>query len=140
MNYTDLDEIEEIEKLCFSIPWPKQAFAKELLNDLAYYQVAVMNNKVVGYMGMWKIIDEGHITNVAVRPEYRDKGIATKLISKMIDVCVSSEINSMTLEVRESNKIAINLYVKFGFYPVGKRPKYYQKPLEDAIIMWKKVQ
>lgn len=139
MVHSDVDEIFEIDRICFSLPWSKAAFEGELKNDLAYYECAEENGKIVGYMGMWRILDECHITNVAVLPEYRKRGIATLLIDKMIKVCKCSEITKMTLEVRESNFNAINLYRKFGFCPMGKRPKYYQKPIEDAIIMWKKI-
>lgn len=139
LNFNDLDAVAEIEKICFSLPWSKEAIAKELINKLAYYQCATINDTVVGYMGMWKICDEGHVTNVAVLPEYRNNGIASMMISKMIDVCKCSEIYNVTLEVRESNIEAIKLYEKFGFESAGKRPNYYQRPNESAIIMWKKV-
>lgn len=139
MRYDDLDQITEIEKICFSLPWSKNSFEQELKNELAYYQCAEENGKIMGYMGMWKIIDECHITNVAMLPEYRNKGIASLLISKMIEICKCSEIQNMTLEVRQSNLPAISLYEKFGFVSVGKRPRYYMKPIEDAIIMWKKI-
>lgn len=139
MKKEDIAQIIEIEKKCFSLPWSRDAFVNELKNDLAYYQVAELGEKIVGYMGMWKVIDECHITNVAVIPEYRKQNIASMLIEKMVDICVCSEIVAMTLEVRESNIPAINLYKKFGFVSAGKRPRYYQRPLEDAIIMWKKI-
>lgn len=139
MFHTDLDQIVHIEKECFSLPWPKESFEKELLNELAYYQCAEENGKIAGYMGMWKIIDECHITNIAVLPEYRNKGIGGMLIRKMIEICKCSEITAMTLEVRESNVPAIKLYKKFGFITEGKRPKYYVKPVEDALIMWRKI-
>jgi len=139
MRYNDIDQIAEIEKKCFSLPWSKKSFEQELLNEHSYYECAEENGIVVGYMGMWKILDECHITNVAVLPEYRNKGIAAMLIEKIIEVCKCSEIIGMTLEVRESNLPAINLYKKFGFYSAGKRPNYYQRPVEAAIIMWKKV-
>jgi ribosomal-protein-alanine N-acetyltransferase len=139
MRYDDLDQITEIEKICFSLPWSKNSFEQELKNELAYYQCAEENGKIMGYMGMWKIIDECHITNVAMLPEYRNRGIASLLISKMIEICKCSEIQNMTLEVRQSNFPAISLYEKFGFVSVGKRPRYYMKPIEDAIIMWKKI-
>ena len=139
MNYKDLDQIVDIEKICFSLPWSKGAFENELLNELAYYQCAEDYGKIAGYMGMWRIIDECHITNVAVLPEYRNKGIGGMLIKKMIEICRCSEISAMTLEVRKSNIPAINLYKKFGFVEEGKRPRYYIKPTEDALIMWKKI-
>lgn len=139
MRYDDLNQITEVEKTCFSLPWSKDSFQRELENELAYYQCAEEDGKIMGYMGMWRILDECHITNVAVQPEYRQRGIASMLINKMVEICECSEIQTMTLEVRESNVPAINLYKKYGFIPVGKRPKYYLKPVEDAIIMWKKV-
>lgn len=139
MRYDDLDQITEVERVCFSLPWSKNSFERELENELAYYQCAEENGIIMGYMGMWRILDECHITNVAVLPEYRKRGIASMLISKMVEICKCSEILNMTLEVRESNLPAINLYEKFGFISVGKRPRYYLKPVEDAIIMWKKI-
>ena len=139
IHFDDLDQITEIEEICFSLPWSKNSFEQELINEMAYYQCAEENGKIMGYMGMWKIIDECHITNVAVLPEYRNRGIASMLINKMVEICKSSEIQYMTLEVRQSNLPAINLYEKFGFISVGKRPRYYMRPTEDAIIMWKKI-
>lgn len=135
----DLDQIVNIERICFSLPWSKASFENEYKNEFAYYQCAEDSGKIAGYMGMWRIIDECHITNVAVLPEYRNKGIAGRLIKKMVEICKCSEISAMTLEVRESNMAAINLYKKFGFFTVGKRPNYYIKPVEDALIMWKKI-
>lgn len=139
INHDDLDQIIEIERKCFSIPWSKVSYEKELENKLAYYQCAEESGIILGYMGMWRILNECHITNVAVLPQYREKGVATNLINKMIEICKCSEITQMTLEVRESNIPAINLYKKFGFLVAGKRPRYYQAPTEDAIIMWKKI-
>ena len=135
----DIDQVMNIERICFSLPWSKASLEKELTNELAYYQVVEVSGKIAAYMGMWRIIDECHITNVAVLPEYRNKGLGGMLIKKMIEICRSSEISHMTLEVRVSNEPAINLYNKFGFYALGKRPNYYVKPLEDALIMWKEI-
>lgn len=139
ISFSDVDEVAEIERICFSMPWSKELIAQELLNKNAYYQCAIIDGKLVGYMGMWKICDEGHITNVAVLPDYRKKGIASLLISKIIEICKCSEINNLTLEARESNIEAIHLYEKFGFESAGKRPNYYQRPTESAVIMWKKI-
>ena len=137
MQHKDIDQIVNIERVCFSLPWSKESFENELKNEFAYYQCAEEDGKIAGFMGMWRIIDECHITNVDVLPEYRNQGIAGLLISKMIEICKCSEITTMTLEVRVSNIPAINLYKKFGFFSVGKRPNYYSKPFEDALIMWK---
>ena len=139
IKHNDLDQINEIEKICFSIPWSRESYERELENKLAYYQCAEEEGKILGYMGMWRILDECHITNIAVLPQCRKTGVATELINKMIEICKCSEISQMTLEVRESNMPAINLYKKFGFREAGKRPRYYQAPTEDAIIMWKKI-
>lgn len=135
----DLDQINKVEKTCFSLPWSREAYERELENKLAYYQCAEDNGVIMGFMGMWRILDECHITNIAVLPEYRERGVATQMLDKMIEICKCSEITQMTLEVRESNTPAINLYKKFGFAEAGKRPRYYQAPTEDAIIMWKNI-
>ena len=111
VRYSDLDQLTEIEKICFSLPWTKNSFEKELNNDLAYYQCAEEDGIIMGHMGMWRILDECHITNVAVLPKYRKMGIATSLINKMIEICKCSEIRAMTLEVRESNFQAWHRYV-----------------------------
>jgi len=136
----DIDQVVNIEKICFSLPWSRESFEKELANELAYYKCAVDSGKVAGYMGMWRILNECHITNIAVLPEYRNKGIGSMLIEKMIEICKCSEIDKMTLEVRKSNIPAINLYKNYGFVEAGVRPKYYVKPVEDAIIMWKSIE
>lgn len=139
MDHKDIDQVVNIERICFSLPWSKESFESELKNEFAYYQCAEEAGKILGYMGMWRVIDECHITNIAVLPEYRNRGIGAMLIDKMVEICKCSEITTMTLEVRVSNTPAINLYKKFGFYSVGIRPNYYMKPTEDALIMWKKI-
>ena len=100
--------------------------------------VAEVNNKVVGFAGLWAICNEGHITNIAVHPNYRGQGIGSKLVESLIENSSSWYINSLTLEVRASNKIAQNLYKKYGFKEEGMRKHYYQDNNEDAIIMWKR--
>lgn len=139
VRYNDLDDIMVVENTCFSLPWSRESFFSELSNELACYQCAQIGNVIAGYMGMWKVVDEGHITNIAVLPYYRNKGIATLLMEAMVEICICSEIKSMTLEVRESNIPAIRLYEKFEFEAVGKRPDYYRKPKEDAILMTKNI-
>lgn len=133
-----LREIMCIENLSFSIPWTKDAMEKELLNKFAKYVVIKLNNLVVGYGGMWLILDEGHITNIAVHPEFRGIGAGKKIIEALIDECKKNNINSLTLEVRASNYVAKNLYTKFGFIEEGIRKNYYNDNNEDAIIMWKR--
>ncbi len=137
MHMEDLDDIEEIERLSFSIPWPRQAFVQELSqNRLARYFTVRDNNKAIAYGGMWFILDEAHITNLAVHPLHRRKGIGRTLLREMIDYGVSNEIKSFTLEVRESNQGAMKLYKDMGFVKAGIRKGYYSDTKEDAVIMW----
>jgi len=138
MKLSDIDSVIDIEKNSFPIPWTRGAFMAELKNNmLARYCVVEVNGRVVGYGGMWLIMDEAHITNIAVHPEYRGRGIGTKLIGALIAEVSGTNIYGMTLEVRRSNIRAQKLYRKFGFVPCGVRPEYYLDNREDAIIMWK---
>lgn len=132
-----VEEIFEIENLCFATPWDLQSIRGELNNAFAKYFVAIYDNKVIGYAGLWNIIDEGHITNIAVHPEYQGLGIGNSLLSKLIEICKEKNIYSLTLEVRESNYKAQSLYKKHGFIVEGLRKKYYSDNDENALIMWK---
>ena len=98
--------------------------------------MCIRDSKIVGYIGVWFVVDEGHITNVAVHSEYRGKKIGDNLVKEMIQLCKQSNIVAMTLEVRASNSIAQNLYRKYGFKMGGIRKEYYSDNKEDAIIMW----
>ena len=131
-----IDGVFEVEKSCFEDYWSKDSFKKELSNNLAKYLVAKVDGKIAGYVGIWFVVDEGHITNVAVHEDYRGKKIGDKLINELVQVCKDNKIVSMTLEVRASNKIAQNLYRKYGFKMAGIRKEYYSNNKEDAIIMW----
>jgi ribosomal-protein-alanine N-acetyltransferase len=137
MTIDHLDQIEEVELLSFAIPWPRQSFYNELNNHLATYIVAEYDNKVIGYAGMWRIIDEGHITNIAVHPEYRGAGLGNLIIEVLVSDAKDEGVSAMTLEVRVNNLPALNLYKKYGFIEVAVRKNYYQDTGEDAIIMWK---
>ncbi|MDR7856856.1 ribosomal protein S18-alanine N-acetyltransferase [Tissierella sp.] len=138
MEEKDLDRVMEIEAGAFTTPWSRESFTLEITkNQLAKYIVAEMDNLVVGYGGIWLIIDEGHITNIAADVHYRRIGVGDKLVEGLINICIERGIDSMTLEVRESNIAAQNLYKKYGFVEAGVRPKYYADDNEDAIIMWK---
>ena len=140
MRLRDLDQVLRIERLSFSAPWSRAAFLSELLeNDRARYFVARIGDQVVGYTGMWIIIDEGHITNVAVQPHWRNRGIATQLLDALDDVARANGVRRMTLEVRKSNIVAHTLYEKLGFRDAGIRRAYYRDNNEDAIIMWKEL-
>ena len=134
----DVEDIYEIEKLCFPDPWSRDALTYELgENPRVFYIVADIGGKVVGYAGLWWIDDEGHITNVAVRPGYRNRRIGEGIISVLIDFTAGEGILHHTLEVRRSNEPAINLYEKFGFRVEGVRKGYYLNNGEDALIMWR---
>ncbi len=138
MKIEHLDEVFEVECECFSIPWTKGAFRKEIEeNNLGIYIVAVDDGKVVGYAGMWHVITEGHITNVAVRESYRRRSIGDMLIKELIKIGIKKHMIGITLEVRINNTGAQRLYTKNGFIPEGIRKNYYQDTKEDAIIMWK---
>lgn len=137
MTEEHLPEVLYISKLSFPIPWSHASFQKELKNIFAKYLVAIMDNKVIGYGGMWIIIDEAHITNIAVHPDYRGRGLGDKLLSSMISQCLSQRVTAMTLEVRASNYTAQCLYKKYGFKEEGIRRAYYEDNHEDAVIMWR---
>lgn len=138
MTLEDIDDIMVVEKLSFTIPWSRDAFIQEVTNNkFAIYISAKVDGLVVGYAGMWKVYDEGHITNVAVHPEYRRSGIGRHLVEKLISIAKQENIGRMTLEVRRSNIAAQGLYEKYGFKVEGCRKAYYSDNGEDAIIMWK---
>lgn len=135
MTEDDIDGVVEVENSSFTIPWSKKAFLDEMGNSLAIYFIALDRDRVVGYCGMWDVSGEGDITNIAVLPEYRGIGIGRKLISSMILEAKRRELYSVTLEVRQSNTVAKNMYKSCGFVSVGTRKKYYADNGEDAIIM-----
>lgn len=141
MTPEDVDEIVEIEKLSFSTPWSRSALLGELRYPRqAVYLVARVKGRVVGYVGMWAVVNEGHITNIAVHPVYRGQGVGTRLLSFLIAVAESREINALTLEVRQSNVRARRLYERMGFVASGIRTGYYSDNNEDAVIMWRRDQ
>lgn len=132
-----IDGIVIVENLCFQIPWSRQSFVDEIIkNDFAWYICAFVNGEIVGYAGMWQVFDEGHITNIAVHPEFRQAGIGSALLENLISRARNSGIKRMTLEVRKSNFSAIGLYKKFNFKDGGFRKAYYEDNKEDAVIMW----
>ena len=136
MNADHLDEVAELERICFSTPWSRNMLAEELDNACSAFLVAVdANEKVVGYAGLQVVLDEGYITNIAVRPECRKQGIAGKLLQVFLDFAEANKLAFLTLEVRASNHTAIMLYGSRGFRSVGRRKNYYEHPKEDAIIM-----
>ncbi len=138
MGLEHLDQVLEIENVSFPAPWSKTSFLGEILqNDFALYLVALYDDVVIGYGGMWLILDQAHITNVAVRPDFRGRNIGKALMLEIIQQAILKGAKSMTLEVRPSNIIARGLYQGLGFIDRGRRKGYYEDNNEDAIIMWK---
>ena len=132
----------EVENKSFAVPWTERMFHDELKNPLARYVVLLDKQKpgsVIAYVGYWKIFDEGHITNVAVHPDWRGRKAATYLMQQMMQFAASEGLKDMTLEVRRSNLAAQGLYTKLGFKIEGERPNYYEDNGEDALIMWYRV-
>jgi len=143
MRIEDIPQVIEIEKQSFPTPWSSYAYNCELNdNDIAHYLVVITEDdpqNVLGYGGMWIIIDEAHITNIAIAPNCRGIGLG-KLLMKGLDVlAIQKKAVRMTLEVRVSNGKANSLYQKMGFKTIGIRPGYYVDTNEDAIIMWKEL-
>lgn len=138
MNADHLDEIAELEQICFSTPWSRNMLAEELDNACSAFLVALDDaGHVAGYAGLQVILDEGYITNVAVRPECRRQGVAGQLLAVFLNFAKGNHLAFLTLEVRASNYGAIALYGGLGFRSVGRRKNYYEHPREDAIIMTK---
>lgn len=136
MREADIAGILAVEDRTFAVPWSKRMFMDEINNPCAVYYVALSGELIVAYAGAWFILDEAHITNLAVDPDYRHRKIATGLLSKIIEASGERKIKSLTLEVREKNASAISLYKRFGFTVEGRRRGYYSDTKEDALIMW----
>lgn len=138
MEKSDLDSVIAIEQLAYgNHHWSKDSFMSELSNNLAkYFSAFSQNGELVGYCGSWQILEEAHITNVAVSPQYQRKHIGEALLKTLIDECYKNMVKFITLEVRVGNIPAIALYEKYGFKSLGTRKAYYQDNNEDALIMW----
>ncbi|MBE3102366.1 MAG: ribosomal protein S18-alanine N-acetyltransferase [Firmicutes bacterium] len=137
MTSKDITGVWDIEKLCFSIPWSIEAFRLEVeQNQCARYFVAYIDDQVVAYGGMWLILDEAHITNIAVHPDYRRQSLGRLIMQTLMREAARVNIERMTLEVRVSNSPAIHLYTLLGFEEGGIRKGYYANNREDALIMW----
>ena len=137
MNATHVPQIAELEKLCFSDPWSEKSIETELSCRLSVWLVALEGEQVVGYVGSQTVIDESDMMNIAVHPDFRRKGIAEALVAALVDELKKLESHCLTLEVRASNEPAQKLYEKLGFSQIGRRPKYYRNPREDALILRK---
>ena len=139
MTADHLEELEKLERICFSRPWSRKMLAEELENQCAAFLVAEdsVSGRVLGYAGLMVVADEGYITNVAVFPEYRRQGIAAQILQVFLQFDAANHLAFLTLEVRPSNAAAIALYQGFGFEEVGRRKNYYDLPKEDALILTK---
>jgi ribosomal-protein-alanine N-acetyltransferase len=131
----DLDALTELEQACFSLPWTREQLAGELPDERHEFLVAEEDGKLVGYIGMMTVLDEGYISNVAVAPAARRRGIGRALVKEMLARAAKRELGFVTLEVREGNGSAIALYASEGFVGVGRRRGYYERPKEDALLM-----
>lgn len=137
MRVADLSAVHDIERRSFSTPWPPHAYRTEIeTNRLATYLVVRAGRVVVGYAGMWLMVDEAHITTFAVIPERRRRRIGERMLVRLFDLATDLKAEWLTLEVRASNFPAQRLYEKYGFHAAGVRRHYYSDNNEDAIIMW----
>lgn len=137
MELGDIHDVMVIEHESFSLPWSEEAFRNELtLNHFARYLIMEMDGQPVGYAGMWTIVDEAHITNIAVRTAFRGRHLGERLLRRLMEWAGELGMERMTLEVRATNRVAQSLYTKFGFVPAGVRKGYYSDNQEDAVIMW----
>jgi ribosomal-protein-alanine N-acetyltransferase len=136
MQADDLDAVQRIERASFTTPWPAYAYRQEIeTNRLAHYIIARAGDDIVGFAGMWMMVDQAHITTFAVDPKWRRQGIGAQMVRALLEMARPLGARQATLEVRLSNLPARHLYEKFGFRPVGIRPRYYSDNGEDALIM-----
>lgn len=136
MRAGDVARVAELEKICFRTPWSYSSLLGELSNDVAYYIVAELEGLVIGYAGEWIMFDEAHMTNIAVDPDYRGRGVARRMIIALMREALSRGGERMTLEVRETNHTAQRLYASLDFAYAGTRKRYYTDTGENALILW----
>lgn len=137
MRLEDIGRVQAIDRMSFPTPWPRETYHRELReNRQARYFVARTMQQVVGYAGMWVILDEAHVTTIAVDPLHRRRHIGERLLVALIDEALKRSARLVTLEVRRSNRGAQALYRRYGFQDIGIRKGYYSDNGEDAIIMW----
>lgn len=135
---TDVEAVSRIEQESFSMPWSAEEFARMLERPYSFALVAETEDEVVGFCVLTNLCNEGNIDNVAVDERFRGKGIAQALVAEMLRLGESKGVEAFTLEVRVSNAAAIRVYEKLGFVSEGIRPGFYEKPVEDANIMWRR--
>jgi ribosomal-protein-alanine N-acetyltransferase len=136
LSTADLDEVLEIEQLCFMTPWSKFAFIHEIQFEKSVFKTLRVSGRLVGYSGFWHLHDEIHISNIAVHPEYQRKGLGKTLLIHLLEEAVARKASTASLEVRRSNIAAQNLYGTFGFRVVTVKINYYSDEGEDALVMW----
>ncbi|WP_245583461.1 ribosomal protein S18-alanine N-acetyltransferase [Paenibacillus assamensis] len=137
MTVADIEAVQIVEQASFTLPWTNDAFYNELTNNIfAHYWVIEENSTIIAYAGMWTVIDEAHVTNIAVHPDSRGHGYGEQLMQTLITEAAAQGMNKMTLEVRVTNEVAQRLYRKYDFEPAGVRKGYYSDNNEDALIMW----
>ncbi len=131
-----IEGVLEVERLSNPAPWSRASFESELQNPQAHYWVVTYGGEVVGFAGYWDVVDEAHITNLAVHPQHRRRGIAKRLMAILLEDARARGMRCATLEVRRNNHPAIALYEKFGFVASAIRKNYYVQDQQDAIVMW----
>jgi ribosomal-protein-alanine N-acetyltransferase len=137
MAQPDLSAVLKIESLSFSTAWPPNAFMNEIRdNKLAHYFVGRLDGRIVAYGGIWVILEDSHVTTIAVHPEYRGMKLGEEMLLKLLDEAIAHGASWITLEVRESNTVAQRLYRKYGFTTVSTRRGYYSDNGENALVMW----
>lgn len=137
MDKKDIEQVERIEKEIFSIPWSAHSFEDAAMTKENIYLVCECNGVIAGYCGLWTVLGEGNITNMAVDKEYRKKGIGEALMKEMEKRGRQKDVDIFFLEVRQSNAAARRLYNKMGYKEIGTRKRFYERPVEDAIVMSK---
>lgn len=140
MTGETVEEVERLEQQCFSTPWSLASLTEELTNPLAVFLTARAGSEIAGYVGMHHVVDEGYITNIAVSPDYRRRGIAMALMKSLLEYGRMHKLSIITLEVRESNLAAKRLYQSLGFKEAGRRKSFYTQPVEDGIIMTRQLE
>lgn len=136
MRVEDVEAVAELDKKCFPSPWSVSAYMNEAHNSSAYYVVARVHDRIIGFAGMWLIMDEAHITTIGVDPDLRGQKIGERILIHILDEAIHRGARRVTLEVRKSNIVAQNLYDKYMFHTVAVRKAYYTNNNEDALVMW----
>jgi ribosomal-protein-alanine N-acetyltransferase len=136
MQLEDVPEVMAVDRLCFPTPWSEISYRSEIGNNAAYYLVARLGGRLIGFGGAWLVMDEAHVTTLGVEPTFRGRKIGERILAAILVEARERGVRRASLEVRESNGAAVRLYEKYGFVPVARRRGYYTDNGEDAIVMW----